>query len=69
MANTARVLAMSIFYVLRKFEDIRRSASRAMKWAKDFRMDAPWSQFGENTNNPRMPFYLTVASAFASDSR
>jgi hypothetical protein len=23
-----------------------------MKWAKDFRMDAPWSQRGENTNNP-----------------
>jgi hypothetical protein len=23
-----------------------------MKWAKDFRMDAPWSQQGENTNNP-----------------
>jgi hypothetical protein len=25
---------------------------RAMKWAKDFRMDAPWSQMGENTSNP-----------------
>jgi len=37
---------------LGKFDDIFRSASRAMKWAKDFRMDAPWSQFGENTNNP-----------------
>ena len=26
-------------------------AARAMKWAKDFRMDAPWSQRGENTHN------------------
>ncbi|HBE43139.1 MAG TPA: hypothetical protein DDW27_18435, partial [Bacteroidales bacterium] len=40
------------YYRLGKFEDIRRSAYRAMKWAKDFRMDAPWSQRGENTNNP-----------------
>jgi hypothetical protein len=37
---------------LGKFEDVRRSAARAMKWAKDFRMDAPWSQRGENTSNP-----------------
>ncbi|MEI8115635.1 MAG: hypothetical protein WCI54_18530, partial [Bacteroidia bacterium] len=27
-------------------------ATRAMKWAKDFRMDAPWSQQGENSSNP-----------------
>ena len=41
-----------MYYRLGKFEDIRRSAIRAMKWAKDFRMDAPWSQMGENTHNP-----------------
>ena len=41
----------SCYYRLGKFDDIRRSAERAMKWAKDFRMDAPWSQRGENTNN------------------
>jgi hypothetical protein len=34
------------------FGDVRRSADRAMKWAKEFRMDAPWSQRGENTSNP-----------------
>jgi len=45
-----RVILM--YYRLGKFDDIFRSASRAMKWAKDFRMDAPWSQFGENTDNP-----------------
>lgn len=44
--------AILMYYRLGKFEDIRRSASRAMKWAKDFRMDAPWSQRGENTSNP-----------------
>ena len=38
-----------MYYRLGKFEDIRRSATRAMKWAKDFRMDEPWSQRGENT--------------------
>ncbi|MDP4130517.1 MAG: hypothetical protein Q8939_10165 [Bacteroidota bacterium] len=44
--------AILMYYRLGKFEDIRRSAIRAMKWAKDFRMDAPWSQRGENTQNP-----------------
>jgi hypothetical protein len=44
--------AILMYYRMGKFEDIRRSATRAMKWAKDFRMDAPWSQRGENTSNP-----------------
>jgi hypothetical protein len=39
------------YYRLNKFDDIRRSATRAMQWAKDYRMDAPWSQCGENTDN------------------
>jgi hypothetical protein len=39
------------YYRLNKFDDVRRSSTRAMKWAKDFRMDAPWSQCGENTSN------------------
>jgi hypothetical protein len=43
--------AILMYYRLGQFEDIRRSATRAMKWAKDFRMDAPWSQRGENTDN------------------
>ena len=43
--------AILMYYRLGKFDDVRRSATRAMKWAKDFRMDAPWSQRGENTHN------------------
>lgn len=43
--------AILMYYRLGKFEDIRRSAVRAMKWAKDYRMDSPWSQRGENTDN------------------
>ena len=50
--GTVEGRAILMYYRLGKFEDIRRSATRAMKWAKDFRMDAPWSQRGENTNNP-----------------
>ncbi len=49
--GTVEGRAILMYYRMGKFEDIRRSAVRAMKWAKDFRMDAPWSQFGENTNN------------------
>jgi hypothetical protein len=50
--GTVEGRAILMYYRLGKFEDIRRSAIRAMKWAKDFRMDAPWSQRGENTKNP-----------------
>ncbi len=50
--GTVEGRAILMYYRLGKFEDIRRSAVRAMKWSKDFRMDAPWSQRGENTNNP-----------------
>ncbi len=50
--GTSEGRAILMYYRLGKFEDIRRSAIRAMKWAKDFRMDAPWSQRGENTHNP-----------------
>jgi hypothetical protein len=49
--GTVEGRAILMYYRLGKFEDIRRSAVRAMKWAKDFRMDAPWSQRGENTHN------------------
>ncbi|MBK7709793.1 MAG: hypothetical protein IPJ37_01615 [Bacteroidales bacterium] len=50
--GTVEGRAILMYYRLGKFEDIRRSATRAMKWAKDFRMDAPWSQYGENSSNP-----------------
>lgn len=49
--GTVEGRAILMYYRLGRFEDIRRSATRAMKWAKDFRMDAPWSQRGENTHN------------------
>ncbi|MCL5098519.1 MAG: hypothetical protein M1608_13515 [Candidatus Omnitrophica bacterium] len=50
--GTVEGRAILMYYRLGKFSDIRRSSERAMKWAKDFRMDAPWSQRGENTRNP-----------------
>jgi hypothetical protein len=39
------------YYRVGAFADVRRSAERAMKWAIEFRTDAPWSQRGENTHN------------------
>jgi hypothetical protein len=50
--GTVEGRAILAYSRLGKSDDIRRSATRAMKWAKDFRMDAPWSQRGENTSNP-----------------
>ena len=49
--GTVEGRAILMYARLGKFEDIRKSAVRAMKWAKDFRMDAPFSQCGENTDN------------------
>ncbi|MEI6654542.1 MAG: hypothetical protein WCP45_07225 [Verrucomicrobiota bacterium] len=49
--STVEGRAILMYYRLGKFEDIRRSAIRAMKWAKDFRLDSPWSQRGENSDN------------------
>lgn len=43
--------AILMYYRLGKFEDIYRSAVRAMKWAKDFRMDDHLTQRGENSYN------------------
>jgi hypothetical protein len=49
--GTVEGRAILMYYRLGKFADIYRSVERAMKWAKEFRMDAPWSQRGENTDN------------------
>ena len=35
-----------------RFEDAYRSAEYYMRWAEDWRMDAPLSQWGENFSNP-----------------
>jgi hypothetical protein len=49
--GTVEGRAILMYYRLGKFEDIYRSAIRSMKWAKDFRMDAPFTQMGDNTSN------------------
>jgi hypothetical protein len=49
--GTVEGRAILMYFRLGKFGDIYRSAIRSMKWAKDFRMDAPFTQRGENTNN------------------
>lgn len=50
--GTVEGRAILMYARLDRFDDILRSGVRAMQWAKDFRMDAPWSQQGENTDNP-----------------
>ena len=50
--GTVEGRAILMYARLDRFDDIFRSGVRAMQWAKDFRMDAPWSQQGENTDNP-----------------
>ena len=43
--GTVEGRAILMYSRMGKFNDIFRSTARAMKWAKDFRMDAPWSQW------------------------
>ena len=49
--QTVEGRAILMYYRLGRFEDVYRSATRAMKWAKDFRMDDHFTQWGENTDN------------------
>ena len=49
--GTVEGRAILMYSRLGKFEDIYRSGIRNMKWSKDIRMDAPWTQMGENTSN------------------
>lgn len=50
--GTVEGRAMLAYSKLHKYSDIARSVGRSMEWAEDFRMDAPFSQSGENTFNP-----------------
>ena len=49
--GTVEGRAILAYSRLGKFEDVRRSAERAMKWAKEFRMDDHLTQRGENADN------------------
>jgi hypothetical protein len=49
--GTVEGRAILAYARLGKFDDITLSAERAMKWSKDFRMDAPFTQGGANTRN------------------
>jgi hypothetical protein len=49
--TTVEGRAILMYARLGKYDDIWRSAVRALKWAKDFRMDQPFTQRGENTHN------------------
>jgi hypothetical protein len=49
--GTVEGRAILMYFRLGKFDDIYRSGIRAMKWAKDFRMDDHLTQRGENSYN------------------
>lgn len=44
--------AILAYMRLGKYDDAYKSADYYMKWAEDYRMDAPLSQWGKNTLNP-----------------
>ena len=49
--GTVEGRAILAYARLGKLDDITLSAERALRWAKDFRMDAPFSQGGANIHN------------------
>ena len=49
--GTVEGRAVLAYSRLHQYSDIYKVVSRSMKWAEDFRMDAPFSQEGENTYN------------------
>ncbi len=56
------------YYRLGKYEDVRRSMHQLMKFARQFRMDNPLTEFGNNVYQPHEPInlcYDTFAPAAA----
>jgi hypothetical protein len=49
--GTVEGRAILMYYRAGRFDDVRRSAQRALKWAYDFRMEDHLTQRGENTDN------------------
>ena len=49
--GTVEGRAILAYSRLHKYDDIFNSVNRSMKWAEDYRMDAPFSQAGENNYN------------------
>ncbi len=44
--------AILAYMRLEKYEDVFKSTNYYMRWAQDYRQDAPLSQWGKNTHNP-----------------
>ena len=50
--GTVEGRAILTYLMLGKYDDAYKAAGWYMKWAEEYRMDAPLSQWGHNTNNP-----------------
>lgn len=56
--STCEARMILAYYRLGKFEDARRSMHQLMKFAREFRMDAPLSEFGNRITQPKEPINL-----------
>ena len=50
--GTVEGRAVLAYLKLGRFEDAAASVAAAWEWTRNYRMDAPWSQWGVNTHNP-----------------
>jgi hypothetical protein len=57
--STCEARVIMAYYILGKYEDARRSLRKLFSYAQRFRMDNPFTDFGNNVYQPKEPVNIT----------
>jgi len=57
--STCEARMILAYYRLGRYEDARRSLRQLMKFARDYRMDNPLTDFGDSVYQPKLPYNVT----------
>jgi hypothetical protein len=57
--STCEARVIMAYYILGKYEDVRRSLRKLFSYARRFRMDNPLTDFGNNVYQPKEPVNIT----------
>jgi hypothetical protein len=58
--STCEARVIMAYYILGKYEDARRSLRKLFSYARRFRMDNPFTDFGNNVYQPKEPVNITI---------
>lgn len=58
--STCEARVIMAYYILGKYEDARRSLKKLFSYAHRFRMDNPFTDFGNNVYQPKEPVNITI---------